>query len=44
MFHFVERWLWVVGVAYKPSDDCCSGYETMVMVAKVHLRLAGRDR
>ena len=42
MFHCVDRWLWVVGVAYKPSDDCCSGHETMVM--EVHLRLAGRDR
>ena len=29
---------------YNPSEDCRSGHETMVMVAKVTLRLAGRSR
>ena len=31
----------VVGVTYKPSDDSCRGHETMVMIAKVNLRLVG---
>ena len=34
----------VVGVTIKPSDECLSKHETMVMVAKVTLRLAGRSR
>ena len=34
----------VVGVTIKPSEDCLSRHETMVMVAKVTLRLAGRSR
>ena len=39
----VETWcqMWVVGVDIKPSDDCPSGHETMVMVAKVDLILVG---